>query len=155
MSRTHKTSKLNTTIHSPHLSSPTRSRLTHPLISTHSARVVFFNFYPWSLLKSPFLALKSCGVFEFDQMATRNRTLLFKKYRDSLKSGRSPAPSTARSATGPVIEMATTSLINPNRSYAPLSTEDPGTSRYKHLWFLYQYLCVYILYFFYFLMFNI
>lgn len=57
-------------------------------------------------------------------MATRNRTLLFKKYRDSLKSGRSPA----RSAAGPVIEMATTSLMNPNRSYAPLSTEDPGTS---------------------------
>ncbi|XP_074331304.1 syntaxin-43-like isoform X2 [Apium graveolens] len=62
-------------------------------------------------------------------MAMRNRTLLFKKYRDSLKSGRSPAPSPSRSATGPVIEMATTSLINPNRSYAPLSTEDPGTSR--------------------------
>ncbi|KAL8115010.1 hypothetical protein AgCh_021728 [Apium graveolens] len=61
-------------------------------------------------------------------MAMRNRTLLFKKYRDSLKSGRSPAPSPSRSATGPVIEMATTSLINPNRSYAPLSTEDPGTS---------------------------
>lgn len=61
-------------------------------------------------------------------MATRNRTLLFKKYRDSLKSGRSPAQSPARSAAGPVIEMATTSLMNPNRSYAPLSTEDPGTS---------------------------
>ncbi|KAK1374030.1 Syntaxin-43 [Heracleum sosnowskyi] len=61
-------------------------------------------------------------------MATRNRTLLFKRYRDSLKSGRSPAPSAVRSAAGPVIEMATNSLINPNRSYAPLSTEDPGTS---------------------------
>lgn len=63
-------------------------------------------------------------------MATRNRTLLYKKYRDSLKSGRAPAssvPSASRSA-GPVIEMATTSLMNPNRSYAPLSTEDPGTS---------------------------
>ncbi|KAL1826952.1 hypothetical protein DCAR_0206064 [Daucus carota subsp. sativus] len=57
-------------------------------------------------------------------MATRNRTLLFKKYRDSLKTGRAPAPRSA----GPVIEMATTSLMNPNKSYAPLSTEDPGTS---------------------------
>jgi syntaxin 16 len=36
----------------------------------------------------------------------------------------------AKSGLGPVIEMASTSLLNPNRSYAPVSTEDPGNSRY-------------------------
>jgi hypothetical protein len=30
-----------------------------------------------------------------------------------------------------VIELASTSLLNPNRKYTPLSTEDPGNSRYK------------------------
>ncbi|XP_010546754.1 PREDICTED: syntaxin-43 isoform X1 [Tarenaya hassleriana] len=73
-------------------------------------------------------------------MAMRNRTLLFRKYRDSLRSVRTPvgsfSSSTAteksltgkRSGVGPVIEMASTSLLNPNRSYAPVSTEDPGNS---------------------------
>lgn len=63
-------------------------------------------------------------------MATRNRTFIFKKYRDSLKTVRAPSGSSAsgHSSGGPVIELATTSLINPNRAYAPLSTEDPGTS---------------------------
>ncbi|TKY52286.1 Syntaxin-43 protein [Spatholobus suberectus] len=66
-------------------------------------------------------------------MATRNRTLLFRKHRDALKSVRVPsissAPSTASGAGGgPVIELVSTSLLNPNRSYAPLSTEDPGNS---------------------------
>ncbi|KAL3538240.1 hypothetical protein ACH5RR_001606 [Cinchona calisaya] len=66
-------------------------------------------------------------------MATRNRTILFRKYRDALKSVRIPAggsfPSpSSSSGGGPVIEMATTSLLNPNRAYTPLSTEDPGTS---------------------------
>lgn len=66
-------------------------------------------------------------------MATRNRTFLYKKYRDSLKSVRVPAgysPSTSGGGGGPVIELATSSLLNPNRAYAPISTEDPGTSRY-------------------------
>ncbi|KAK4378874.1 hypothetical protein RND71_000736 [Anisodus tanguticus] len=65
-------------------------------------------------------------------MASRNRTILFRKYRDALRSVRIPAgssPSTSSGhGSGPVIELATTSLLNPNRSYAPLSTEDPGTS---------------------------
>ncbi|PON67026.1 t-SNARE [Parasponia andersonii] len=64
-------------------------------------------------------------------MATRNRTLLFRKYRDALKSVRAPtslSPSTSSGGGGPVIELANTSLLNPNRSYAPLSTEDPGNS---------------------------
>ncbi|KAH0726896.1 hypothetical protein AABB24_001872 [Solanum stoloniferum] len=65
-------------------------------------------------------------------MASRNRTLVFRKYRDALRSVRIPAgssPSTSSGhGSGPVIELATTSLLNPNRSYAPLSTEDPGTS---------------------------
>lgn len=63
-------------------------------------------------------------------MATRNRTLLFRKYRDALKSVRDPTSSSpSTSSGGPVIELANTSLLNPNRSYAPLSTEDPGNSR--------------------------
>ncbi|KAJ1383482.1 Target SNARE coiled-coil-like proteiny domain [Sesbania bispinosa] len=64
-------------------------------------------------------------------MATRNRTLLFRKHRDALKSVRVPSsssPSSTASAGGPVIELVSTSLLNPNRSYAPLSTEDPGNS---------------------------
>ncbi|KAG7576170.1 Target SNARE coiled-coil homology domain [Arabidopsis thaliana x Arabidopsis arenosa] len=74
-------------------------------------------------------------------MATRNRTLLFRKYRSSLRSVRAPMGSSssstvtehnsltgAKSGLGPVIEMASTSLLNPNRSYAPVSTEDPGNS---------------------------
>ncbi|XVF41762.1 hypothetical protein PTKIN_Ptkin01aG0306400 [Pterospermum kingtungense] len=68
-------------------------------------------------------------------MATRNRTLVFRKYRDALKSVRIPAGSSASSSTaaksssgGPVIEMVSASLLHPNRSYTPLSTEDPGNS---------------------------
>lgn len=66
-------------------------------------------------------------------MASRNRTLIYKKYRDALKgvrvttnSSSSASPST--SSGGPVIELVSTSLLNSNRSYAPLSTHDPGTS---------------------------
>ncbi|KAG5549042.1 hypothetical protein RHGRI_014421 [Rhododendron griersonianum] len=65
-------------------------------------------------------------------MATRNRSILFRKYRDALKSVRVPSDSLPSSSSnpggGPVIELSTTSLLNPNRSYAPLSTEDPGAS---------------------------
>ncbi|KAH6819044.1 syntaxin of plants 43 [Perilla frutescens var. frutescens] len=64
-------------------------------------------------------------------MATRNRTILYRRYRDALKSVRVPAgssPSSSGARGGPVIELSTTSLLNPNRSYTPLSTEDPGTS---------------------------
>ncbi|XP_030474490.2 syntaxin-43-like isoform X1 [Syzygium oleosum] len=64
-------------------------------------------------------------------MATRNRTQIFRKYRDALKSVRAPAgssPGTSSSGAGPVIEMVSTSLLNQHRSYAPLSTEDPGSA---------------------------
>ncbi|GMP40036.1 hypothetical protein CsSME_00010643 [Camellia sinensis var. sinensis] len=61
-------------------------------------------------------------------MASRNRTILFKKYRDALKSVRVPLGSSPSTSGGPVIELSTTSLLNSNRSYAPLSTEDPGSS---------------------------
>ncbi|XP_042017420.1 syntaxin-43-like isoform X2 [Salvia splendens] len=61
-------------------------------------------------------------------MATRNRTILFRKYRDALKSVRVPAGSSSSGGRA-VIELSTTSLLNPNQSYTPLSTEDPGTSR--------------------------
>ena len=46
-----------------------------------------------------------------------------------MKSVRAPLSSSASGSGGPVIEMA--SLLSSNRSsYAPLSTEDPGPSRY-------------------------
>ncbi|XP_020231771.1 syntaxin-43 [Cajanus cajan] len=66
-------------------------------------------------------------------MATRNRTLEFRKHRDAVKSVRAPLSSSASASAGPVIEMVTTSLLPSNHrsSYAPLSTHDPGpaTSR--------------------------
>ncbi|XVF31440.1 hypothetical protein REPUB_Repub16aG0146200 [Reevesia pubescens] len=64
-------------------------------------------------------------------MATRNRTLIFRKYRDALKSVRIPVSTSAAATSsggGPVIEMVSTSLLHPNRSYTPISTEDPGNS---------------------------
>ncbi|KAH8490791.1 hypothetical protein H0E87_023075 [Populus deltoides] len=69
-------------------------------------------------------------------MATRNRTLIFRKYRDALKSVRVPTSSSPSTSSvggvggggGPVIELASTSLLHPNRKYAPISTEDPGNS---------------------------
>ncbi|XP_020247948.1 syntaxin-41-like [Asparagus officinalis] len=70
-------------------------------------------------------------------MATRNRTPLFRKYRDALRSVRVPSvssppsqsgPSTSSSGNGPVTELVSASLLNRNRHYAPLSTDDPGSS---------------------------
>ncbi|KAI3707788.1 hypothetical protein L2E82_36614 [Cichorium intybus] len=62
-------------------------------------------------------------------MATRNRTFLFRKYRDALKSVRAPSSlASSSSRGGAVIELANAGLLKQNSSYAPLSTEDPGTS---------------------------
>ncbi|CAL9131256.1 unnamed protein product [Musa acuminata var. zebrina] len=67
-------------------------------------------------------------------MATRNRTPIYRKYRDALRNVRVPSPSshsgpsTSYSGGGPVIELVSASLLRPDRSYAPLSTEDPGGS---------------------------
>ncbi|KAJ6854257.1 syntaxin-41-like [Iris pallida] len=74
-------------------------------------------------------------------MATRNRTPVYRKYRDALRSVKVPTASSPPSHSGPStsspssIEMvagsstsASSSLLRPNRSYAPLSTEDPGSS---------------------------
>ncbi|XP_076950822.1 tlg2p-like protein a [Bidens hawaiensis] len=63
-------------------------------------------------------------------MASRNRTPVFRKYRDALKSVRAPSSSSSSSSSGggPVIEMANAALFKHNNKYAPLSTEDPGTS---------------------------
>ncbi|ESR57675.1 hypothetical protein CICLE_v10024493mg [Citrus x clementina] len=62
-------------------------------------------------------------------MATGNRTGVYRKKRDSLKSARAPLSSSASGSAGPVIEMVSGSLLRSNRSsYAPLSTEDPGPS---------------------------
>ena len=73
-------------------------------------------------------------------MATRNRTFLFKKYRDALKSVRAPSSlASSSSRGGAVIELTNAGLLKQNSSYAPLSTEDPGTSSYVssifHLFF--------------------
>ncbi|URD79312.1 Syntaxin [Musa troglodytarum] len=67
-------------------------------------------------------------------MATRNRTTIYRKYRDALRNVRVPSPSshsgpsTSYSGGGPVIELVSASLLRPDRSYTPLSTEDPGGS---------------------------
>ncbi|XP_007051030.2 PREDICTED: syntaxin-42 isoform X1 [Theobroma cacao] len=63
-------------------------------------------------------------------MATRNRTVQYKKHRDALKSVRAPLSSSASGSGGPVIEMVNASFLRSNRpSYTPLSTEeDPGPS---------------------------
>ncbi|TYI55218.1 hypothetical protein E1A91_D11G126500v1 [Gossypium mustelinum] len=63
-------------------------------------------------------------------MATRNRTVQYKKTRDAVKSVRAPLSSSASSSGGPVIEMVNASFLRSNRSsYGPLSTEeDPGPS---------------------------
>ncbi|KAL6968575.1 hypothetical protein U1Q18_034377 [Sarracenia purpurea var. burkii] len=59
---------------------------------------------------------------------------VFRKYRHTLNSNHLPEMSSSSSYSnttfgGPVIEMATASFLHTNRSYAPLSTEDPGPSR--------------------------
>ncbi|AQK65014.1 Syntaxin-41 [Zea mays] len=62
-------------------------------------------------------------------MATRNRTPLYRKYRDALRHVRAPAGATSSSCGGgggSVIEMA--SLLRSDRPYAPLSIEDPSAS---------------------------
>ncbi|XP_057483053.1 tlg2p-like protein a [Actinidia eriantha] len=66
-------------------------------------------------------------------MATRNRTVVFRRYRHTLNSNRFPEASSSSSHSnstfgGPVIEMATASFLRSNRTYAPLSTEEPGLS---------------------------
>ncbi|CAL5352247.1 unnamed protein product [Camellia sinensis] len=66
-------------------------------------------------------------------MAMRNRTTVFRKHRQTLNSNRFPEISYSSSSSnstfgGPVIEMATTSFLHSNRSYTPLSTDDPGPS---------------------------
>ncbi|OMO82030.1 hypothetical protein COLO4_23289 [Corchorus olitorius] len=63
-------------------------------------------------------------------MASRNRTVLYKKHRDALKSVRAPLSSSAPGSGGPVIEMVNAPFLRSNRSsFTPLSTEeDPGPS---------------------------
>ncbi|OMO63919.1 hypothetical protein CCACVL1_22183 [Corchorus capsularis] len=63
-------------------------------------------------------------------MASRNRTVLYKKHRDALKSVRAPLSSSAPGSGGPVIEMVNAPFLRSNSSsYTPLSTEeDPGPS---------------------------
>ncbi|GAB2277393.1 Syntaxin-43 [Dionaea muscipula] len=66
-------------------------------------------------------------------MATRNRTILFVKYRDALKSVRVPSSSLSSSSSSSStaqksIEMVSSSLLHRNHRYTPISTEDPGGS---------------------------
>ncbi|KAK8934420.1 Syntaxin-43 [Platanthera zijinensis] len=70
-------------------------------------------------------------------MATRNRTPIYRKYRDALRNVRLPDSSLPSSSSaagggrsgGPVIEMVNASFLRQDRSYVPLSTEDPSSSR--------------------------
>ncbi|KAJ0743744.1 putative target SNARE coiled-coil domain, syntaxin domain-containing protein [Helianthus annuus] len=61
-------------------------------------------------------------------MATRNRTFLFRRYRDALKSVRAPSGRSHHAGGPPVMEMSNATGLKQTRSYAPLSTDDPGTS---------------------------
>ncbi|KAI3803952.1 hypothetical protein L1987_32118 [Smallanthus sonchifolius] len=58
-----------------------------------------------------------------------NRTFVFRRYRDALKSVRVPSGRShvvsSSSGGGPAIEMT---VLKKNRSYVPLNTDDPGTS---------------------------
>ncbi|KFK30795.1 hypothetical protein AALP_AA6G027000 [Arabis alpina] len=59
-------------------------------------------------------------------MATRNRTMVYRKHRDACKSARAPL---SDSFGGPVIEMVSGSFSRSNHaSYAPLNSNDPGPS---------------------------
>ncbi|MCO5579751.1 hypothetical protein L7F22_033611 [Adiantum nelumboides] len=67
-------------------------------------------------------------------MATRNRTPIFRKYRDALRQVRLSSPSGQPSSSslsgGPVIEMATAPFLNQKAGYNPISTIDmdhPGS----------------------------
>ncbi|XP_021742637.1 syntaxin-41-like isoform X2 [Chenopodium quinoa] len=61
-------------------------------------------------------------------MTSRNRTILFRKHRDALKSVRTPIEGTTSHQHS--IDLAATSLLHRGaRSYTPISSEDPGTSR--------------------------
>ncbi|KAK4751117.1 hypothetical protein SAY87_004599 [Trapa incisa] len=62
-------------------------------------------------------------------MATRNRTLLYRKYRDALKTVRPASTSLPLGyAGGPVLEMVSSSIAKQTHSYARLRTDDPGYS---------------------------
>ncbi|KAM0025615.1 putative target SNARE coiled-coil domain, syntaxin domain, syntaxin/epimorphin [Helianthus debilis subsp. tardiflorus] len=61
-------------------------------------------------------------------MATRNRTFLFRRYRDALKSVRAPSGRSHHAGGPPVMEMSNATGLKQTRSYAPLTTDDPGTS---------------------------
>ncbi|PRQ45739.1 hypothetical protein RchiOBHm_Chr3g0494921 [Rosa chinensis] len=70
----------------------------------------------------------------FPSMVTRNRTLLYRKYKDALKTvcslvSSSASASTSSSVCGSVIKLSL--LMHKNRSYALLSTEDPGVLNWK------------------------
>ncbi len=99
--------------------------------------MIFLYIYIFWILNSVFVI----------SMATRNRTVLFRKHRDAVKSVRAPLSSSASGSGGPVIEM--TSLLRSNRSsYAPLSTEDPGpSSRYVFFFFVVIFIYLISLYF--------
>ncbi|KAJ3681623.1 hypothetical protein LUZ60_014196 [Juncus effusus] len=82
------------------------------------------------LTRSARIRTKSEEFHSRSPMATRNRTALYRKYRDALKSVRVPTTSNYANGggAGSSVEMASTSLLNPNRTYAPLSTHDPSNS---------------------------
>lgn len=70
-------------------------------------------------------------------MATRNRTALFKKYRDALRDVKKPSSSSEASTStsgyggkGPVIQLSTAPFLQQHaHNYTPLSTDDADTNR--------------------------
>lgn len=68
------------------------------------------------------------------EMATRNRTLLFRNYRDALRDVRKPSSSSSEPSTsghvgsGPVIELSNSPFMH-QRGYARLSTDDTDIHR--------------------------
>ncbi|KAH7440382.1 hypothetical protein KP509_04G104500 [Ceratopteris richardii] len=66
-------------------------------------------------------------------MATRNRTQIFRKYRDALRevrlSSSSGIPQSSSSGGGPVIEMSTAPFLNQKAGYNAVSTVDVDNPR--------------------------
>lgn len=62
-------------------------------------------------------------------MATRNRTPLFRKYRDALRQVRTSSSPSSGPSSGPVIELATAPFLNPKAGYNVVSTVDIDNPR--------------------------
>eukprot|EP00249_Psilotum_nudum_P012020 c23536_g1_i1 orf=363-1325(-) len=62
-------------------------------------------------------------------MATRNRTALFRNYRDALRQVRVSSSSAFDASSGPVIELVNAPLLSQKSGYKPVSTVDADITR--------------------------